>query len=45
MIVGYVLILAACGKASQEDVVNKAHEKWSDTKGYEIEATMEVRTT
>lgn len=44
IIVGYVLVLAACGKASQEDVVSKAHEKWNDTKGYEIEATMEVRT-
>lgn len=40
----YVLVLTACGKASQEDVVDKAHEKWNDTKGYEIQATMEVRT-
>jgi outer membrane lipoprotein-sorting protein len=44
LLIGYVLILTACGKASQEDVVDKAHEKWNDTKGYEIEATMEVRT-
>lgn len=39
-----LFILTACGEASQEDVVDEAHEKWNDTKGYEIEATMEVRT-
>lgn len=37
-------MLTACGKSSQEDIVSKANEKWSEAKGYEVEATMEVRT-
>lgn len=38
------IVLAACGKASQEDVVSKASKEWGEAKGYEVEATMEVRT-
>lgn len=39
-----LFVLTACGKASQEEIVDEAHEKWNDKRGYEIEATMEVRT-
>lgn len=39
-----MVVLSACGKASQEDVVHKANEKWNDAKGYELSASMEVKT-
>lgn len=39
-----VFLLAACGKASQEDVVQKIGEKWGETKGYELTASMEIKT-
>lgn len=37
-----LFLLAACGKASQEDVVKKIEDKWADTKGYEVTASMEL---
>lgn len=39
-----VIVLAACGSPSQEDVVKKLSGKWNDTKGYELQATMEIKT-
>ncbi|MFJ7953306.1 outer membrane lipoprotein carrier protein LolA [Lysinibacillus sp. NPDC096418] len=38
-----ILVLSACGAASQEKVLKKASGKWSDTNGYELEATMEIK--
>lgn len=38
------LFLVACGKATQEEVVQEVNEKWNGSKGYELNATMEVRT-
>lgn len=39
-----VLVLTACGKESQEDVLEDLNDKWSDVKGYELDATMEIKT-
>lgn len=39
-----LLLLAACGKATQEEVIEEVNEKWNDAKGYELNASMEVRT-
>ncbi|MFC7685929.1 outer membrane lipoprotein carrier protein LolA [Ureibacillus sp. GCM10028918] len=39
-----VLMLAACGKDSQEDVLQDLNDKWNDVKGYELDATMEIKT-
>lgn len=45
MIVLLVLfVLSACGSPSKEDVVKKLSSKWDDAKGYEVEATMEIKT-
>jgi len=38
------LLLAACGADSKEDVVKKLSAKWTETKGYELDATMEIKT-
>lgn len=38
------LLLTACGGASQEKVVKKLDEQWGDSKGYELTATMEMKT-
>lgn len=38
-----ILVLSACGAASQEKVLKKASEKWTDTNGYELNATMEIK--
>ena len=38
------LLLAACGKATQEEVIQDVNKKWNETKGYELAASMEVRT-
>ena len=43
MLVG-VLVLTACGEASQEDVLQDLNDKWNDVKGYELDATMEIKT-
>lgn len=39
-----VVVLAACGTPSKEDVVKKLSGKWEDSKGYELQATMEIKT-
>jgi len=39
-----VMVLGACGKDSKEEVLEKLHEKWAKGKGYELEATMEIKT-
>lgn len=39
-----LLVLAACGEASQEKVLKKLDKAWSGADGYEIEATMELNT-
>ena len=33
-----------CGAPSKEDVMKKLSGKWNDEKGYEIQATMEIKT-
>jgi outer membrane lipoprotein-sorting protein len=38
------LLLAACTKATQEEVIEDVHKKWNEAKGYELTASMEVRT-
>ena len=38
-----ILLLSACGAASPEKVLKKASEKWTDTNGYELNATMEIK--
>ena len=38
-----ILLLSACGAASQEKVLKKASEKWTDTNGYELNAKMEIK--
>lgn len=38
------IVLSACGKDSQEQVLQKLHEKWAEGKGYELDATMEIKT-
>lgn len=37
-------VLAACGSASQEKVVKKIGDQWTESKGYELNATMEMKT-
>lgn len=39
-----LFVLSACGSPSKEDVVKKLSSKWDDQKGYEVEATMEIKT-
>ncbi|MEJ9279632.1 outer membrane lipoprotein carrier protein LolA [Ureibacillus thermosphaericus] len=39
-----VVVLSACGKDSKEEVLEKLHEKWAEGKGYELDATMEIKT-
>ena len=38
------LFLAACGKATKDEVIEDVNKKWNETKGYELSASMEVRT-
>lgn len=44
LLVAVVVLLAACGTPSKEDVVKKLSGKWNDAKGYELQATMEIKT-
>lgn len=44
MLVVIAVVLAACGTPSKEDVLKKLSGKWNDTKGYELQATMEIKT-
>ncbi len=44
LLVAVMIILAACGAPSKEDIMKKLSGKWNDTKGYELQATMEIKT-
>src|SRR5690625_395379 len=44
MLVVVAVVLAACGTPSKESVMKKLSGKWNDTKGYELQATMEIKT-
>lgn len=44
MFVSVLLVLSACGKVTQQDVVEKLSDKWADTKGYELDAEMTIQT-
>ena len=44
LLVVVMITLAACGAPSKEDVMKKLSGKWNDTKGYELQATMEIKT-
>lgn len=44
LLVVVAMTLVACGTPSKEDVVKKLSGKWNDTKGYELQATMEIKT-
>lgn len=44
MLVVFAMILTACGAPSKEDVMKKLSGKWTDAKGYELQATMEIKT-
>lgn len=44
LIASVFLLLSACGSKSKEDVLKKLSGKWNDTKGYELQATMEIKT-
>jgi len=44
LLVAVMVILAACGAPSKEDVMKKLSGKWNDTKGYDLQATMEIKT-
>ncbi|WJY27173.1 outer membrane lipoprotein carrier protein LolA [Sporosarcina trichiuri] len=39
-----LLLLTACGAPSKEDVVKKLSGKWNDSSGYDLQATMEIKT-
>lgn len=39
-----ILLLSACGTASQEKVLKKVNGKWSETNGYELDAKMEIKS-
>nr|WP_236823299.1 outer membrane lipoprotein carrier protein LolA [Bhargavaea massiliensis] len=44
MLIVLVMLLAACGSQSKEDVMKKLSGKWTDAKGYELTAVMEIKT-
>ena len=44
LLVVVAIVLVGCGEASKEDVSKKLGDKWNDTKGYELQATMEIKT-
>jgi len=39
-----ILLLSACGTASQEKVLKKVNGKWAETNGYELNASMEIKS-
>ncbi|KGR75855.1 LolA family protein [Ureibacillus manganicus] len=39
-----VLVIAACGSQSKEDVLKDLSNKWGNVNGYELDATMEIKT-
>jgi outer membrane lipoprotein-sorting protein len=44
LVVVIAIVLAACGAPSKENVTKKLSDKWNDSKGYELQATMEIKT-
>lgn len=44
LLVAIMTLLAACGSPSKEDVMKKLSGKWNEAKGYELQATMEIKT-
>nr|WP_076759215.1 outer membrane lipoprotein carrier protein LolA [Edaphobacillus lindanitolerans] len=44
MLIVLALLVSACGAQSKEDVMKKLSGKWTDSKGYELTAVMEIRT-
>ena len=44
LLVVVAVVLVGCGAPSKEDVMKKLSGKWNDTKGYELQATMEIKT-
>lgn len=44
LLVVVAIVLVGCGSPSKEDVMKKLSGKWNDSKGYEIQATMEIKT-
>ncbi|NYF25957.1 outer membrane lipoprotein carrier protein LolA [Sporosarcina sp. JAI121] len=44
LLVAVMVILAACGAPSKEDVMKKLSGKWNDAKGYDLQASMEIKT-
>ncbi|WP_252504527.1 outer membrane lipoprotein carrier protein LolA [Sporosarcina sp. Marseille-Q4943] len=44
LLVAIMTMLAACGSPSKEDVMKKLSGKWNEAKGYELQATMEIKT-
>lgn len=40
----FTLILVACGNDSPDKVIGKLNKKWGEIDGYELEATMEIKT-
>ena len=44
LLVVVAIALVACGTPSKEDVSKKLSDKWNDAKGYELQATMEIKT-
>lgn len=43
VVVAVLLVLGGCGKPSKEDVMKKLSNKWNETKGYELNASMEIK--
>ena len=44
LVVVIAIVLVACGTPSKENVTKKLSDKWNDSKGYELQATMEIKT-
>lgn len=44
MLVAIMALLAACGSPSKENVMKKLSGKWNEAEGYELQATMEIKT-
>lgn len=44
LVILVALMLAACGTPSKEEVMKKLSNKWNETKGYDLQATMEIKT-
>ena len=44
LVILLVVFLSACGTESKEDVLKKLSSKWVETKGYELDAKMEIST-